>query len=78
MQHCYSHGPHVEVVGGDDVVGVQVALQPEGVLVPLHALLKAEHRVLELLAVLLVTVDAELDDATTGGCVGAVDGSKVS
>mmetsp|Transcript_7275 Transcript_7275/g.15814 ORF Transcript_7275/g.15814 Transcript_7275/m.15814 type:complete len:282 (-) Transcript_7275:748-1593(-) len=47
VQALVLHGPHVEIVHRHHIVHVQVIFQPEGVLVPLHALLQALHGVIQ-------------------------------
>mmetsp|Transcript_24798 Transcript_24798/g.61063 ORF Transcript_24798/g.61063 Transcript_24798/m.61063 type:complete len:228 (+) Transcript_24798:2128-2811(+) len=54
------HGAHVEVVHRHDVEQVQVVLEPEGVLVPLHGALEGRHGEVAAPDVLLLGVDAQL------------------
>mmetsp|Transcript_106233 Transcript_106233/g.327931 ORF Transcript_106233/g.327931 Transcript_106233/m.327931 type:complete len:574 (+) Transcript_106233:348-2069(+) len=54
------HGTHVEVVDGDHIVDVEVVLEPEALLIPLHRVLEGHHGVVQLVHIRMLREDREL------------------
>ena len=78
VERLVLHRPHVEVVGGDDVVNVEVVLQAETVLVPLHRVLQRFHGVLALVLVAVLDVEAKADLSPASGLEKILHAGKVA
>mmetsp|Transcript_33161 Transcript_33161/g.104861 ORF Transcript_33161/g.104861 Transcript_33161/m.104861 type:complete len:320 (+) Transcript_33161:1449-2408(+) len=71
------HSAHVEVVDGNDVVDVKVVLEPEPLLVPLHRVLEALHRPVQLVHVRVLAEDLQRHLPARPGGEGVLDRAEV-
>ncbi len=72
------HRPHVEITDGDDHVVIEVALQAEGLLVPLHRFLERRHGVRALVELARLDIDRQLHVAPGGRAVGIAQYVKLA
>ena len=72
------HRAHVEVIDRDDHEDVQIVLATVDLFVPAHRLLQAVHRVLALVDVFRLDVDAQRDIAIGHGGEGVFDAPQIT
>ena len=77
--HLVLHGTRIKVVHCNNVVHVQVVLQPERVLVPPHRLLQARHGMIQLGHVARLREDFQMNlpSGRSGGVCGG-DGPEIA
>mmetsp|Transcript_84278 Transcript_84278/g.161105 ORF Transcript_84278/g.161105 Transcript_84278/m.161105 type:complete len:200 (+) Transcript_84278:1606-2205(+) len=71
------HGTHVEVIDSNYVVHIQIALQAKCLLVPLEGFLQAFQRVIQLVHVTMLRVNAQRHAAAAGSGELALDAAQV-
>mmetsp|Transcript_88338 Transcript_88338/g.184604 ORF Transcript_88338/g.184604 Transcript_88338/m.184604 type:complete len:282 (+) Transcript_88338:1385-2230(+) len=74
VQSFVLHGPHVEVAHSNDVILIEVVLQPIRLLVPAHSIFQRFHCVVQLVHRLRFGKETQGDRTSGGSFEGASDG----
>ena len=61
IQPLVFHRPHVEIINRNDVVDVEIILAPVDILVPPHRFLQRRHRMITMIDIVVLDIDAQTD-----------------